>query len=729
MAARRLGAAPPPRRRPAGARPNAPTEALPAKRTASHEASDPTRRRLAAPHDPAPSPRRAGTARRGAAATDGPSTRAAAPPRASTSASAKVSAKVGAKVGARPSSSSRPGARRRPPPARAATRSRPRKVRARNQRQRARRTIRARRSALATRFAAGQPRLRLLTTLVVMLLCLMAVLFKVGLLQTLQGDALRSAAAQQWTRDRTLLAQRGTIFDRNGDELALSVPAATVAVNPKQVQDPAATADALARVLDLTSERERDLEVAMAKRDRGFLYVARQVDPALAEELQKLELPGLTTYREDRRTFPGGVTARSVIGRTDIDGIGIAGLEDQYDKVLRGTNGEESLEVAPDGRSIPGSERIVDAPVAGNDVILTIDRSVQYAVEQALLRRSAETRARGGQAIVMDTDSGEIIAMASVRINDDGEYEVTSGNHSAVDAYEPGSVGKVITISGALNEGTVTPESTFYVPWRKQYTRDGNFLHDSHVHGDEMMSVEQILVASSNIGTITVSETMGFEKQYNYMRAFGLGEVTALDFPQESPGILHPWQEWEGTEKYTVAYGQGVASTPIQLISAVNVVANDGRYVDPKLVMGTVDADGEVHPTDASETREVISEAAATQMQHMMREVVCRGTAKQAQVPGLSVAGKTGTGFIAQPDGTYFLPDGSHAYYASFVGFLPAEDPQVTILVSIDQPDSQSGDRFGGTASAPVFRTLAPIMVHELGIEPPAGSTGCEGAP
>jgi cell division protein FtsI (penicillin-binding protein 3) len=466
----------------------------------------------------------------------------------------------------------------------------------------------------------------------------------------------------------------------------------------------------------------------MAKRDRGFLYVARQVDPDLADRLDGMELAGVSTYREDRRMLPGGVTARSVIGRTDIDGIGIAGLEEQYQDTLQGTAGSATYEVTPDGSSVAGSERITDEPVPGNDLMLSIDRSVQSAVESALLNRAAATRARGGQAIVMDTDSGEVIAMASVEIDPDtGAYEVTSGNYSAVAAYEPGSVGKVITVSGALSEGTVTPESAFYVPWRKQYTRDGNYLSDSHYHPDQSLTVEQILVASSNIGTISVSETMGLEKQYDYMRAFGLGETTALDFPQESPGILHPWQEWQGTEKYTVAYGQGVASTPIQLIAAVNTVANDGRYVDPKLVLATVDAEGDLHETEPSETRQVISEQAAVEMQTMMKQVVCRGTAKAAQVPGLSVAGKTGTGYIAQDNGTYFLEDGvTRAYYASFVGFLPAEDPQVTILVSIDQPDASSGDRFGGTASAPVFQELAPIMVHELGIDPPAGSTGCE---
>ncbi len=559
-----------------------------------------------------------------------------------------------------------------------------------------------------------------------MLLVLSAVLVKVGALQTFQGDSLRNAASQQWTRDRELRAQRGSIFDRNGEELALSVPAATIAVNPMQVEDPDGTADTFASILQLSADRRDELGTRMAAQDRGFLYVARQVDDALGQQVAALELAGVSVYREDRRMLPGGDTARSVIGRTDIDGVGTAGIEKQYDNVLTGKPGEVTLEVAPGGRSIAGTEQVVDAPVPGSDIVLTIDRSVQYATEQALLKRVAELGARGGQAVVMGSKSGEIVAMASVRINDAGYYEITSGNYSAVDAYEPGSVGKVITIAGALNEGTVAPDTVFTVPWQKVYTRNGDRLHDSHMHGNDPMSVEEILVESSNIGTITVSETMGFERQYHYMHEFGLGERTALNFPDETPGILAPWQTWEGTEKYTVAYGQGVASSPIQLVSAVNSIANDGVYVAPKLVKATVDASGEVREMPASETHEVVSPEVAAEMQRMMREVVCRGTAKQARVPGLSIAGKTGTGYIAQADGGYDRADGTRAYYASFVGFLPAEDPQVTILVSIDQPPADSGDRFGGTAAAPVFRELAPVMVHELGIEPPPGSTGCE---
>ena len=482
-----------------------------------------------------------------------------------------------------------------------------------------------------------------------LLIVLAAVLVRVALLQTVQRDTLRSAASEQWTRERTLPAQRGTIFDRNGDELALSIPASTVAVNPRQVEDPAGTAELFAQTLGLGARRQLELEAAMAARDRGFVYVARQVDDEKAAQLAALRLAGVTIYREDRRVLPGGTTGRSVIGRTDIDGVGTAGLERQYDHVLRGEPGESSIEVAPGGHSIAGTEQVTSAPVPGNDIILTIDRSVQHAVEQALLERVAQTGARGGQAVVMASQTGDVLAMASIRINDDGVYEVTTGNYAAVDAYEPGSVGKVITVAGALNEGTVTPETTFLVPWRKQYTQGGDYLSDAAPHDEQWMSVEDILVKSSNIGTITISETMGFAKQYDYLRAFGFGERTALDFPDESSGILHPWQEWEGTEKFTVAYGQNVASSPIQLAAAVNTIANDGRYVEPRLVSGIVDGDGEVTELPPSATREVVRPEIAEQMQAMMKQVVCRGTAKQAQVPGLSIAGKTGTGFIAQP--------------------------------------------------------------------------------
>jgi cell division protein FtsI (penicillin-binding protein 3) len=574
-------------------------------------------------------------------------------------------------------------------------------------------------------FRAGSPRRRLIVALVVIGAVLLGLIGRVAYLQTTEAENLRSAAADQWTRSVTIPAQRGTVFDRHGAELAMSVPAVTVSINPKLIENGTATVQVLDDLLDLPDDKVAELLAEIESKDRGFVFVRRQADADIGDQLAAMKLAGVNVDRESRREMPGGDTGRSIIGRTNIDGVGISGLELQYDDLLSGTGGEMRREVAPGGRSIPGSETVTAQPVAGDDLVLTLDRSIQYSTEQVLLEQVAAIGARGATAIAMDTDTGEIYSMASVRRDDEsGAYEVTSGNFAAVDAYEPGSVAKVITIASSLSEGLVTPETSYVVPWRKQYYDD--LLKDSHEHPDEVMSVAQILTESSNIGTIFVQQEMGRERHREYMAAFGLGSKTALDFPGESPGILKQAKDLWGSERVTVAYGQGVSSTSLQLVAAVNTIANRGTYVAPKLVKATVGPDGSVVETAPSESRSVVTEQAAIQTTEMMRNVVCYGTATRAQVDGLSIAGKTGTAFKAADNGTYFDDEGNRIYYASFVGFFPAENPQVTVLVSVDEPPAGTDDRFGGTAAAPVFAELAPTLIHELGIVPTPGAAGCQ---
>ena len=575
-----------------------------------------------------------------------------------------------------------------------------------------------------SRFRAGSPRRRLIMALVVIGAVLLGLIGRVAYLQTTEAENLRSAAADQWTRSVTIPAQRGTVFDRHGAELAMSVPAVTVSINPKLIENGPATVQILDDLFDLPDDKVAELLAEIESKDRGFVFVRRQADADIGDQLADMKLAGVNVDRESRREMPGGDTGRSVIGRTNIDGVGISGLELQFDDVLTGTGGEMRREVAPGGRSIPGSETVTEQPVAGDDLVLTLDRSIQYSTEQVLLEQVAAIGARGATAIAMDTDTGEIYSMASVRRDDEtGEYGVTSGNFAAVDAYEPGSVAKVITIASSLSEGLVTPETSYVVPWRKQYYDD--LLKDSHEHPDEVMTVAQILTESSNIGTIFVQQEMGRERHREYMAAFGLGSKTALDFPGESPGILKEAKDLWGSERVTVAYGQGVSSTSLQLVAAVNTIANRGTYVAPKLVKATVGPDGSVVETAPSDARAVVSEQAAIQTTEMMRNVVCSGTATRAQVEGLSIAGKTGTAFKAADNGTYFDDDGNRIYYASFVGFFPAENPQVTVLVSVDEPPAGTNDRFGGTAAAPVFAELAPTLIHELGIVPTPGAAAC----
>lgn len=555
------------------------------------------------------------------------------------------------------------------------------------------------------------------------------VIARVALLQTADADQLREAGREQRTSETILRATRGVIFDRNGDELALSVPATTIVANPKLVTDPAGTVAVLTQVLGLSAEKQQSLLAAFEAKEKSFVYVARQIGEDQAAAIEALDLDGIDGIPEDRRTMPGGEVGKSVIGRTDIDGIGIAGIEKQYDDLLTGTDGERVREHDRDGRSLPGGGTTTVAPVPGDDVVLTIDRSVQYAVEQALLQRVGEIGARGATAIVMMTKTGEVVAMAGVRVDEAGIPQVTSGNIAAVDADEPGSVAKVITVAAALNEGTVTPDTIFEVPWRKQYS--DTMLHDAEQHPTEWWPVSTILTKSSNIGTIEVMLSMGQslrqtkEIQDAYMRAFGLGDTTPLDFPGESVGILKDWKKWEGAEQYTMSYGQGVASTSIQLVTAVNVIANDGLYVAPKLVKATIGPTGELVETPPSSTHRVVRTEVADQVNLMLRDVVCEGTASRAAVPGVSIAGKTGTGLKAQPNGTYVNEAGERTYYASFVGFFPAEDPEVTVLISIDEPPAGELTRFGGTAAAPVFAEIAPSIMHELDVTPPSEDSGC----
>jgi cell division protein FtsI (penicillin-binding protein 3) len=564
----------------------------------------------------------------------------------------------------------------------------------------------------------------LIVALIVIGAVLLSLIGRVAFLQTTEAETLRSAATDQWTRSVTIPAQRGTVFDRHGAELAMSVPAVTVSINPKLIDNGPATVQVLDDLLELSDDKAAELLAEIASKDRGFVFVKRQADADIGDQIAAMKLAGVNVDRESRREMPGGDTGRSVIGRTNIDGAGISGLELQFDDVLAGTGGEMRREVAPGGRSIPGSESVVAQPVAGDDLVLTLDRSVQYSTEQVLLEQVTAIGAKGATAIAMDTDTGEIYSMASVRFDDEsGQYGVTSGNFAAVDAYEPGSVAKVITIASSLSEGLVTPDTSYLVPWRKQYYDD--LLKDSHQHPDEWMSVARILTESSNIGTIFVQQEMGRERHREYMAQFGLGSKTALDFPGESPGILKQPEDLWGSERVTVSYGQGVSSTSLQLVAAVNTIANKGTYVAPKLLKATVGSDGSITETAPSESRSVVTELAASQTTEMMRNVVCSGTATLAKVDGLSIAGKTGTAFKAADNGTYFDDNGDRIYYASFVGFFPAENPQVTVLVSVDEPPAGTNDRFGGTAAAPVFAELAPTLIHELGIVPTSDATGC----
>lgn len=545
--------------------------------------------------------------------------------------------------------------------------------------------------------------------------------------QVVRGDTYRSIGASQRASILKTRAGRGSIFDRDGNEMAITVPAQSLYANPQAIADPAATAKVLGQMLGLDATAEADLATKLADKGTTFVYIQRFVDDALVTAVMDLQLAGVDNVTEPKRVQVAGGLAKNVIGRTDPFGEGAAGLELQYDKVLSGQDGAIVRETSG-GRSVPGTRRVVTQARPGTDLVLTIDRSMQYQTEQALIERVAELKARGGNAIIMDTRTGEILAISSVRRNSDGTVAVTNGNLASVEAYEPGSVAKVFSIAATIDAGFSNPDRIYEVPGVYEFDPGTEFamtITDAYPHDLLSMSLRDIVVKSSNIGTLMAAGELGSGRLREYLSNFGFGRLSALDFPGESPGVLKEAKEWRGSENATVTYGYGFSATSVQTIAAVNAVANGGVYVSPRLIKATVDEKGSIWETPVGESRRVISEETSTTMASILTQVVCQGTGERAKVAGISVAGKTGTGYKIQDNGTYQSDSGQRSYFATFVGFLPSNDPQVTILVSIDEPDPSSRDRFGGTAAAPVFARLAEMAIHERSIEPANGDTGC----
>jgi len=591
---------------------------------------------------------------------------------------------------------------------------------------------RAKRSALdlssLSGWRTGTQRRRVQIAFVVVLAVFGAFIGQLVNLQYFTGTRLRAAGVAQRETYITISAARGTIFDRDGNEMAITVPSTSIYANPQAIADPVATAHVLAQMLGIDAAREAELVDAISDRSKSFVYVQRFVDEEVAKAIMSLNLAGIDGVTEPKREQVAGGLARNVIGRTDPFGAGAAGLELQYEKVLHGEDGTMVRETNHSGRTMPGGTKIVEPARPGTDLVLTIDRSMQFQVEQALLQRVDELVAKGGNAIIMDTASGEVLSIASVRRNDAGVAEVTSGNLAAVEAHEPGSVAKIFSVAATIDSGAATPQTTYQVPGVFVFDEGTAYeykIKDAYPHDVEPMTLHDILVHSSNIGTMMAANAIGVSGLHDYLDEFGFGHMTGLEYPGESAGSLRAADDFRGSEKATITYGYGFSSTSLQLVSAVNAVANRGVYVAPRLIRSTIDDKGVVWGTPMGETRRVISEQTASTMSSILTDVVCSGTGTRAQVRGISVAGKTGTGYKVQDNGTYVTEDGTRAYFATFVGYLPAADPKVTILVSIDEPNPSSRDRFGGTAAAPVFAKLAQVAIQERGIVPPRGDHGC----
>jgi cell division protein FtsI (penicillin-binding protein 3) len=524
-------------------------------------------------------------------------------------------------------------------------------------------------------------------------------------LQGVRAESLSSLGRTQHRETVTIPAGRGTIYDSRGFELALGERATTVYANPMQVANPRAAAIAASRTLGLDADR---LYPTLADRSRGFVYVARQADPAQASALQRLKLAGLGFYAEERRSYPQRSVAAQVLGYVGIDGNGLAGLELQFDDELAGRPGKETLVKDPSGRVIDVQEEKAEVP--GRDLYLTLDHNIQANAEEVLRATVRKWGAKSASAVVLDPRTGSILAMAVQPGYDANRYPSAprdlQRNRAVTDTYEPGSTYKLITVAAALSEGLVSPSTRFTLPYTIEVA--DRVIHDAEERDTVNYSVAQILAHSSNVGAITLAERVGKTRLSQWISRFGFGHTTGVDFPGESPGIVLPPDKWSGSTIGNVPIGQGIAVTPVQMAAAYAAIANKGVWSRPHLVDHVA---GGGRPS--LHRHRMVSTRVAAEIMAMLKDVVAEGTGQFAAIPGYQVAGKTGTAQKPDSHGGY----ATDRYVASFVGIVPASRPRLVVLVTVDEP---RGAIWGGVVAAPAFQQLARFDLQYLEVQPDA---------
>jgi cell division protein FtsI (penicillin-binding protein 3) len=524
------------------------------------------------------------------------------------------------------------------------------------------------------------------------------------------GDYVVKAARQQ---ERTLALQpvRGSIIDSRGRILAESVAAESIYADPQAIGDRVQTARALASVAALQMDA-RELAAKLSS-NAGFVWIARQLPLETSAAVKALKLPGIYFLEEHRRSYPRAMLAANVVGYVGLDGEGLGGIEHSFDSQVRGRAGRVTLlRDARRGMYLVGGEG-PNRPIDGHDVVLTIDSVVQFIAERALAKAVDQYRAEDGVAIVMDPRDGRILAMASNPSFDPNRIRDFTPedrrNRAVQDQYEPGSTFKIVTASAGLEEGLVTPSQV--LDCGDGFIQIGNTQIHEHGHNRYgLITFEDVMVHSSNVGAIRVGLALGQERFYRYIRRFGFGERTGVTLPGEALGKVRPTGQWSQLSNASMSIGQEIATTPLQVLTAIATVANGGVRVQPRIVEKVVDTKGNTIsvPPQAAPVR-VISEKTAAVLNEILKAVVARGTGANAALAEHIVAGKTGTGQKAS-HGVY-----GDKVFASFGGYVPADRPQLAILVVIDEP---KGAEYGGTVAAPAFKEIAESTLRYLNVAP-----------
>ncbi len=529
-------------------------------------------------------------------------------------------------------------------------------------------------------------------------------------IQYLDASRYQSYAQFQHTDEFKLYSKRGKIFDRNGIELAMSLIEKTVYANPQEVLDPSYQAEVLSGLLNIDRE---ELELKLSDKELGFVYLKRKIASEEAEEVASLGLHGIYIQDETKRYYPQDELAAQVVGFTGTDDNGLYGIEIQYESILRGVDGKAVAEKDVFGNVIPGNIKSYIDPVDGKDIVLTIDSQIQYITEKNLEQVSIEYNATGATAIVMDPNTGEIFAMATYPGFDPNNYQDYDANQYKAGAisftYEPGSTFKVINVAGALDNNTVGKDQVFDLP--PSIRVSDRIIKEIFRTSNIQYSTGEIIQYSSNVGAVMLALSMGDKLYWENINKFGFGQVTGLELPGEENGIFHDYKTWPASTIGALAIGQSISVTPLQLLRAVSSIANGGYLIKPTILkeIKLGDSNGSGDP-DTNKTQ-IISASTSESIKQMMLAVVDNGTGTKAQIEGIKVCGKTGTAEKANENGIGYSEGRS---ITSFIGFAPCDDPEVAIIVVVDEPIGEERTVWGGTVAAPVFKNIMEYSLNRL---------------
>jgi cell division protein FtsI (penicillin-binding protein 3) len=555
----------------------------------------------------------------------------------------------------------------------------------------------------------GSPsRARRYVLLLVMLCGFALVLFRLVSLQVLQAAELTAKADRQHQKTVSLEGARGTVVDRHGKVLAMNMEVPSVFGIPTALESPAKTARSLSPVLHVrTDELEKKL-----RQDRSFVWLARKLDPEQGHRLEHMPMEGIGLVMEGRRFYPKGPLLAHVLGFAGMDGEGLEGIERRYESQLHGEKRVVILQRDAMGRTVFPKGQAEQVPAAGHSLVITIDEVIQYIAEKELEEAVTKARAKSGTVIVLDPQTGAVLALAiSPRFDPNAVASLTADrwrNRALTDAYEPGSTMKALVAAAALEEKVMKPSTMLYGE-NGRMTIANTVIHDHEKSG--WMTFAQVIQKSSNIGAAKTGMALGDQRLYRYLQAFGFGQKTEIDLPGEAGGLVKHPREWGRRSLASISMGQEIGVTPIQMVSAVAALANGGVLMKPYVVSEVRDAQGKsLRQFLPQVKRRVVSPETARTVTSILEGVVTDGTGAKAAIPGFRVAGKTGTAQKIDPrTGAY----STTLFVGSFVGFVPADNPRLAMIVVIDEPQ---GENWGGTVAAPVFRRVGEQVLNYLGV-------------